>query len=378
MLDKEVVRRTARYVAALLVALNCDAPCPELPCGVSYRAVFVFAKRHAVAGAIWYLIEDEVRSTGDEELIERFEKSCMLDYNKHRAQERELAAISAALSERSIDHLPLKGFINKALWKRPEYRTMTDMDIYVGEDNIAAAAEVLSSLGYKLSHKGAVHDAYEKPPYVNVELHKKLGSRENGDFSAWKALPSDPHHYVMSDEDFLLYAIGHMHKHYRQGGSGMRSFFDVYLYLKKKGEALDFDHIDRELRQRGLSEFYSSVLSLSALWFDGDLERESELSELEIYIATGGTFGTVENRTKHALKKKSRLRYALSRIFLPYRAMKEMYGWLRPLPFLLPVAWVIRLLSALLDGRMRREIRAVAKAAEAEPTAPTEADGKAR
>ena len=79
MLDKRIVTATARYVAKLLVALNCDAPKPEKPADVSYRAVYVFAKRHSVASAIWYLIEDEVTAEGDAELIEKFSRDCAVD-----------------------------------------------------------------------------------------------------------------------------------------------------------------------------------------------------------------------------------------------------------------------------------------------------------
>lgn len=362
MLDKEVVRQAARYVAALLVAENCDGPMPKLPDGVSFRAVFVFAKRHAVASAIWYMIEDEVRAAGDDELTERFEQACMLDYTKHRTQLREFDSVTAALDKAGIDYLPLKGFINKELWKKPEYRTMTDMDIYVDPVRIGDAAEILTSLGYVFEHGSAAHDSYSKPPYVNIELHKILDDRYSVDFSTLCLKKDGSHHYMMSDEDFLIYALLHMHKHYKQGGSGMRSFFDVYLYLKKKGETLDFRYIESELRARELDEFYASVLRLSELWFDGKCEDAEELSELEIYIATGGTFGTVENRVEHALEHKSRLGYMLSRIFLPYRTMKQMYKWLRPLPILLPIAWIMRLVRALFDGRMRREIRATAKA----------------
>ena len=202
-----------------------------------------------------------------------------------------------------------------------------------------------------------------KPPYVNIELHRSLGSYGGGDFSLWHAKEGEPCHYLMSDEDFLVFTLSHMYKHYKSGGTGMRSFFDLYLFLKKKGDALDARYVEREVAARDMTEFYAIAKRLSELWFEGGTECDGELAELEYYVITGGTFGTVENRVKRALKKKNRFSYALSRIFLPYSQMKFIYGWLKPLPFLLPIAWIARLFAALFDGRMRREVRATNAAA---------------
>ena len=353
---------TARYIAALLVSLNCGAQKPEKPDGVSYRAVFSLAKRHSIAGALWYILEDEIVATGDTELIARFTKACDLDYIKHTHQAREFASVTKAFSTAGVKFLPVKGFANKALWLRPEYRTMSDMDIYVSESGLERAAEVLLSLGYQLDHGGSVHDSYMKPPYVNIELHKTLGKYGAGDFSLWKPREDDPFFHEMSDEDFLVYVIDHMYKHYKTGGSGMRSFFDVYIFLSKNGDELDKEYILRDRQARGLDEFYALTLRLCERWF-GEGKSGEELVELEYYIVTGGTYGTVENKVEEAMKTKSGFRYTLSRAFLPYSNMKQIYKWLKPLPFLLPFAWVLRLLTALFDGRMRREVRATKAAA---------------
>lgn len=373
-IDKAAAIAAARYVARLLCALNLGTDKPEKPDSVSYRQVFTLAKRHSVAGALFYVLEDEVRESGDAELIARFERERDLDFAKQLVQTREFAAVTESLSAAGIDFLPLKGFMMKALWRRPEYRTMTDMDIYVSRSGIDAAAGVLESLGYTAEGGDGVHDSYLKPPYVNIELHKTLGNYGDGDFSLWKCKPDMPHWYVMSDEDTLVFMLDHMYKHYKAGGTGMRSFFDLYLYLEAKGERLDREYVDRELEERGMKEFYEDALALVGLWFCGAADNGS-LAELELFIVTGGTFGNVENKVKYALKKKSRFRYALSRIFLTYPQMKHLYKWLGPLPFLLPVAWVMRLFGALFDGRLRREVRAVgaasAKESAEDQTAPT-------
>lgn len=356
--EKEKIIPAARYIAALLLTLNFGEQKPNKPDDIGYRTVYTLAKRHSLSGALWYVLEDEITATGDTELIERFRRDSEIDYAKNLVQTREFSSVTEAFSRAEIRFLPLKGFLNKALWARPEYRSMTDMDIYVSADGIKKAGELLVSLGYERDHGGEVHDSYVKPPYVNIELHKTLANYGDGDFSAWKPREDNPCFYEMSDEDALVFNLAHMYKHYYNGGSGMRSFFDLYLFLRAKGNSLDNEYVMRELSLRGMEEFYSMARRLSDLWFGGVSDFSDELAELEYYIVTGGTFGTLQNRVETAMKKKSGCGYTLSRAFLPYSKMKHIYKWLVPLPFLLPVAWIARLAHALFDGRMGKEMRA--------------------
>ena len=360
-LDRAIAVSALRYIARLLVSLNLGTPKPEKPDSVTYRVVYRLAKRHFVAGAIWNILEDEVRATEDAELISRFEIECELDAVKHAVQSREFAVVTERLSEEGIDFLPLKGFLMKSLWSRPEYRSMADMDMYVSEAGVKRAGRILESLGYEPNHDGAVHYSYIKPPYVNIELHKVLGSSSEGDFCDWSTKEGSEHWYVMSLEDQLLFMLGHMYKHYRGGGNGIRSFFDLYLYLRRYGDAIDWERVDAALAEREITEFYNNARKLMDLWFgDASAEPSEELLEMEYYILTGGMFGTVENRVSYATAGKTKLQYLFSRVFLPYSSMKQMYKWLRPLPFLLPFAWLFRFVAALFDGRMKREVKAVA------------------
>ncbi len=364
MQNKETLIITARYVAHLLVALNLGEAVPGLPEGISLRDVYLFSKKHSVAGAVLSAIEDAVTSSEDSELIARFSKEREIALAKNLVQTVEFGRITEAFTAAEIRFLPMKGFLFKALWGRPEWRTMADMDIYVSADGASRAAEVLCSLGYKFDHGGSVHDCYVKPPYVNIELHKSLVGKDTGDFSAWGTKKDNPYWYVMSDEDFLVYTLSHMHKHHGSGGFGMRSLFDVYLYLVAKGDVLDSEYIECELDKRGILYFYRDTLALAGLWFGGKTGCTDAILELEAYVASGGTYGNIDNKVATSMRGKTKLGYYMSRFFLPYSSMVEIYKWLRPLPFLLPVAWVMRIFRALFDGRLRRELRAARTASK--------------
>ncbi|MBR2930790.1 MAG: nucleotidyltransferase family protein [Clostridia bacterium] len=363
-MDKTKIIAAARYVARLLVALDGEESAPAMPEGVDARTVYSVAKRHSLASAVCYMVEDDVRASGDEELLGRYVKERDIDYIKNMRQEREFGALSAALEEKGIDFLPLKGFLFKALWRRPEYRSMSDMDIYVGEGGMAAASEVILSLGYKLDHATAAHDSFDKPPYSSIELHRSLEEGFDPELSAYPLREGCSSWHIMSDEDFLVYAIAHMFKHYKTGGSGMRSVFDIYLFLRAHEGELDADYVRSRLTALGLVEYYDLVLRLIAVWFGGG--EDPELDAFELYTVTGGTYGSVENRVEYQMKGRSRISYIFSRIFLSYTQMKLIYPWLKYLPFLLPIAWVIRIFGALFNGRLKRELAATEAAEKKE------------
>ncbi len=356
---------TAEYIAELLKVLHYGGDAPALPEGVTYRGVFALARNHSLAGAVWPVLEDKEAEMGDPDLTLAWSAERERDFAKNLVQTREFKRITDAFTAAGIPFLPMKGFIFKALWARPEYRTMSDIDMFVSDAGIKRAGEVLTSLGYTLDHEGIVHDSYSKPPYMNIELHRELERDNPAGFADWHAKEDNPLWYEMSDEDFIVFNVMHMYKHYKGGGSGIRSFFDLHLYLKAKESTLDKDSVRSKLEAAGLYEFYLKVLALSELWF-GEREADDEVRATEYFIVTGGTYGNVENRVEHAMKTEKRSKYFLRRAFPSYRAMCSLYKWLKPLPILLPIAWVIRLVGALFSGRMRRELDAIDKTGKEE------------
>lgn len=352
---------TAEYIAAILKALFSDTELPELPEGVSYKGVFALARNHSLAGAVWAVLEERGVDVGDPELALMWSAERERDFAKNLVQTREFRAVTSALTEAKIPFLPMKGFLIKALWKSPEYRTMSDMDIYVGQDGIGRAGEVLTSLGYSLDHDGIVHDSYIKPPFVNVELHRELEHGSTASFHEWMPKQDNPYWYVMSDEEMLVFNVSHMYKHHRGGGSGIRSYADLYLYLGAKSATLDGEYLKKRLIEEGVYDFYLQSVALAEFWF-GDREIDDNIRSTEYFVVTGGTYGNVENRVEHALRSESRTRYFFRRAFPSLEVMRSMYKWLKPMPFLLPVAWLVRLVGALFNGRMRRELSAIDKA----------------
>lgn len=211
--------------------------------------------------------------------------------------------------------------------------------------------------------KGVHHDVYHKKPVMNVEMHKKLMAEyvEIFDYfkDAWaKAVKKEnrEYEYTQSPEDFYIYQMGHLYKHYSKGGSGIRSVLDTYIYLKKYGDVLDREYLDKEFEKMGILDFVSNFEQLSFEWFDeGRVE-----GDLSLYILSSGVFGTrfhsvlsstIKKSSGEESIKKLKSRYLINRIFLPFDNMRVMYPVLNKAPVLLPLCWAARIARFLVKGK---------------------------
>ena len=173
---------------------------------------------------------------------------------------------------------------------------MGDLDYLVlsDESTMKEMGKLLHELGYE-DGEGvgleASHDVYIKPPYMEVEVHRRLlpTTEENHWHTddIWDRLVKDednPHLMHMTPEDFYLFHLLHFEKHYSMGGSGIRSIIDQYYLMKNYGATMDFDYINKLLVKMNYVEFEAMCKNLAKAWFEDGLlndELENENNEIK-------------------------------------------------------------------------------------------------
>lgn len=255
-----------------------------------------------------------------------------------------LAEVSAALSAAHIPFLPLKGAVLRARYPREWMRTSCDIDVLVRQTDLSAALSTLTGEpGYRQNGTGGTHDvSLHSPGGIHVELHFTLiepRCRLAADAilqRVWEmAQPGgEGGAYVMPDALLYVYHLAHMAKHLIGGGCGIRPFLDV-CFLR---DALTTQHeqVEALLSEAGLSSFARAVERLSDVWFRGG-EEDDISRQLEAYLCQAGVYGSMENRvTMSQVRRGGKLRYLLSRVFLPYRTLRTYYPALERHPWLLP------------------------------------------
>ena len=337
------------YLAACMV--NGNKPDAERVRRMDLELLYKAANWHLLTAVTAYALE--AAGVRDEAFTQAKSKAI----RKNILLDTERARVLGALDEAGIWYMPLKGSVLKELYPALGMRQMADNDILFDADRAKEVRAVMETLGFRAEHFGiGIHDCYYKEPVYNFEMHRALFGevheealrdyyrdmkgrllKDKGNACGW--------HF--SDEDFYIYMIAHEYKHYSKSGTGLRSLLDAYVYVSKKGEALNWSYIAGELEKLDITDFEAQNRSLALHLFDGEALTETETEMLE-YVLSSGTYGTFENYARNQIATKGRCGYFLSRLFPPLYKMKMLYPILRPLPILLPICWLMRLVTAVI------------------------------
>lgn len=325
----------------------------------SVEKLFELAQRHDIA----HLISDALGKNGLSGIgaQEKFQKALMQAIFRYANIEHEQSRICDTLEAEGIDYIPLKGALIRELYPEPYMRTSCDIDILVKECDLERAAGALAErLSYKKDGGEHYHDiSLYSESGVHLELHFNILENTEGIDAllgrVWEyseRAEGASHRYLETKEFFLFHHIAHMSYHFAGGGCGIRPFLDLYLMREK----LEYDEreVERMCSECGIGAFYQGVRALTAVWLEG--KTHTELTRLmQSYLLFGGAFGSLDNKiaVEKSSKKMSRARYILSRIFLPYPALKGRYPVLEKHKYLVPVFTVVRWFDILRPSKRR-------------------------
>ena len=274
-----------------------------------------------------------------------------------------LLGVTETLESEKIPFIPLKGSVLRDYYPIPSMRTSCDIDVLVRKSDLKRAEQVLiEKLSYAPFHRDTHDIAFKTPNGVNVELHFDLiekdvvGLSEKPLKNVWKTavLKKDSsYHYLLPDEVFYYYHIVHMAKHFLLGGSGIRSIMDVWVLNNKV--SFDKEKRDSLLKKGNLLTFASKIEELSEIWF-GTANANEDFSDVEQYIIFGGTYGNIQNQAIIKSKAKNhKVKYLLSRIWVPYNTLKFEYPSLNGRRYLILFYQIKRWFKFIFLGKKRRE-----------------------
>lgn len=358
------------YLAELvLVQLNGRKPV-NIPENITTDEIIDIAGRnHMIYPLLGALIKtDNVPEEKVNDLRFKIQNSILMTL----AQVTELNKLVTALENAGIKNQPMKGSCMKFMYPSPELREMSDIDILIAGEQMDAAGKVMLELGYTLAQSIKHHDIYMKKPFMVVEIHRAMYDKtvDGNQFDYFKSFEKavlregKKYTYDFNKEDFYVYMIAHMAKHFYAMGCGIRNLLDVYIYLEKYGKELDRSYLDRELKKCGIYDFAVNVEELAYIWLGG--KKGSQFyDDLFQYMVDCGIYGKDENGIWHKFaeekldgKEVTRGKLKKWYYFPPLFYMAEYYPWLEKFPFLLPVAWCIRAFRGIFmkKGIQKREM----------------------
>lgn len=330
-----------------------------LPADVDFKKLYMLADMHRVVP----LIAEAVLNcpNAPDEVKKKFKSELFKVSMRYEAQLKEKKKLSALFSEANIKHCFLKGDKLSRFYKNPELRFMLDMDVYVEENGFKRAEEILQEQGYELNSFADDKDVgYIKKPFYNVELHRELKYDYDKGYDYYKGAFSRLQgvegscELNMTDEDFYVYILSHTAHHFETAGTGIRNVLDHYYLKNKLMPNCNYAVLEAGLEAVGLTAFAQRMDALAEAWF-GNGECNEDIEEISDYILLGGVFGNKVNhymggilRGDYGDKKSS---FILKRLFPSRAKMQDRYPVLKRFAFLLPVIWVVRIVSALFSKK---------------------------
>ncbi len=327
-----------------------------LPEGFALPTVLPMAKKHQIAPILMQAMTYQTSSDAAMCRMQLLQSSAM-SLSISETQMAEVQTLCEAFAEAGVDHAPLKGVLIKQYYPMESMRSMSDIDILVRTEQYAKIEPIMKRLGYTFEVESD-HEYNWRKGHVHAELHKCLIPSYNEDYysyynDGWDFFhPTKDHRYEMRDEDLFIYLFTHYTKHFRDGGIGVKHLTDLWVFRRAKPN-MDESYLIKELKKLHLDEFYANVTATAEYWFE-DGELTDTVERMTHHIITCGAFGRQALQQKaEALRnapakgKHSKLRWVLQKIFLPYKNMCQKYPFLRRLPFLLPIMWIVRWFTAV-------------------------------
>lgn len=344
-----------------LVKSALDGKGYDLPAGFSLEAEDTIAlmKKHHLMALI-YPGAVNCKIPSDNPIM----KQLFAFYCKHMVfSEKQMMALGRvfqAFEEHGIDYLPTKGCNLKALYPKPEMRSMGDADITIRREQLESIDELMPRLGFTPAERGTGTVVWDSPA-LHLELHMHMNSFYNQKYydDVWERVKViEGHRCGFNTEDTFIHVFNHFARHYRCGGIGCRHLIDIYV-LRRAYPKMDEAYILEEMKKIHLQKFYKNACDLLEVWFGDAAFNESTLAIHE-YIFNSGSWGSVAS---HATAKQVeianesgevsnfRSKAILKTVLPDFESMKGRYPILEKAPFLLPVTWLLRWGKAIRIGK---------------------------
>lgn len=360
---------------------------PEAAEGIDWQKLMQLAQIHNVMGVLGCMCM-KYPICPDDRMKAALRSVCLNTMSLFARRNTLAQELVEELEKAGIDHILMKGYVLRDYYPVPELRTFNDIDLVIRPEDRQRSHELMLSRGYRTDIDWepvftyfAEEELYEfHTRILEIDVSDKADYR--GYFlQMWDhARPVSGHGYRFTPEFHFLFLLTHIAKHVHGSGAGARMYLDVAAFLLRHGGELDWPWIGAQLRFLKLDDFAAVVLAAVEEWFGvacpvsfGSVERKV-LDEFCIFTMEAGVFGHHDRDgalagLKNADQEGSapRLRQLLRRAFPKAETIQNRYTYLQEKPWLLPAAWVHRLVNSRETlGRHTQEAREIFSADSSE------------
>ena len=359
-----------------------DVSIPEFAPEADLEEILHIAAKNRCDALIYHIIcKWGADCTLSKDTLELCKNHVLLTAVSQMRSNAELKKVISELNSTGVNYLLLKGALIAKLYPNPEYRYSCDADFIVGEELLESTAEMLTSRGYQHVPAEGIRygKAYQLSDILTIELHTKLFEDfydKNQRVMTALEFESGAHHTEVSalgtivktltPDHSLIHLICHHTKHFISSGINLRHLIDICLYVNEHNDHLDWGFITSSLERLNIKDFALYMLyicttclgmaDVSFLFLDAKIE--DEVIDLLIYDIVERNAALKESAfVRGSVRDIVRSVYfedkgsgTLKRgLFPSARMLKNKYSYAIKHPILLPVAWIHRAFSYILQ-----------------------------
>ena len=296
----------------------------------------------------------------------------------------EFLGLFQHLQKAGVQALVVKGIVCRNLYPNPDYRMSGDEDVLIPEEEFELCHQAMLDYGMQPADPTQDIQSEHEVPYgkpgspIYIELHKCLFPPEStayGDLNrffknvhdrAIKLSVDGKQVVTMGYTDHLFYLICHAFKHFLHSGFGIRQVCDIVLFANAYGKEIDWIRILQQCREIHADLFTAALFQIGQKYLTFDPSRAGypqEWQEIQVDeqlmlddLLEAGIYGDGTMSRKHssnitlnavsAQKQGKKSDHSVLKTLFPTaKSMEGRYPYLKKHPYLLPVAWISRILK---------------------------------
>ena len=359
------------------------------------KQVLVLAQMHHVLPMIFEAVYRCPAAGLEPEMMAECRKATLQAVMGQTVKTEEFLELYSSLRSRGVSPLVVKGLICRNLYPRPDYRDSGDEDVLCGEVNFKNCHRAMIDLGMEPCSSDL--ESYEVPyrkgdGLLYIELHKTLFPGNSDIFGDCNRIFEKSFDHpaqitvggvqvdTLDWSEHMLYLILHAFKHFLHSGFGIRQVSDMVLFANAYGDRIDWKYVQKKCKGLRAEHFAAAIFAIGekyltfdpvqarypSSWRGLQIDPEPLLQDL----LCGGIYGGADrsrvhssNMTLNAVKADKKGKQGgklLGTVFPPAKRLVGRFHWLRKKPWLLPLAWGLRLLGYVKEALTRSDSSAAA------------------
>lgn len=337
---------------------------------VDWSAIFTLANQQKLLPIIFEAVRQTDAARENAALFAAVKKQVISQVLNQVVRSAEFADLYKRLRVAGLHPVLVKGALCSRLYPLKDHRISADDDIYVQDSEFLDCHEQLLAEELTTDTPADELPTADEVSYLKegsplyIELHRHL-------FDSSEDAHDELNHFfadiqpiemagflAMPPHEHLLYLILHAYKHFVSCGIGLRQFCDIGLWAQAYHEQIDWQRLYDQCASVHAATFATAAFKIArgylGIKFDLPAPREASIDVEPLLHDTlcGGVYGSNDYTRLHSstvtlnavkasrVGKKSSV---LSSIFPKKEYFERRYQYLKKHPYLLPVAWIQRI-----------------------------------